>query len=118
MGRGPYRIGRNAEGHRLPTPQIDHVHRPGHGHRDMDVVVEIGGTQSEDARIAVPAIAHDGFEECSLKGTAQIVNAETQRRVLTRIRKSARREPKTERVGEPVQKNVVPDAAWGKLDKL
>ncbi len=84
----------------------------------MDVVVEIGRAQSEDAGIAVPAIAHNGFEKCSLKGTAQIVNAETCRRFLPRIGKSARREPKTERVWEPVQKKVVPDATWGELDKL
>ncbi len=102
----------------MPTPQIDHVHRPCHGHRDLDVVVEIGGTQSEDARIAVPPIAHNGFEERGLKGTAHIVNAKTRRRVLPRIGKSARGEPETERVGEPVQKNVVPDATCGKLDKL
>jgi hypothetical protein len=84
----------------------------------MDVIVEIGRTQSKDAWIAVPAIAHNCFEKCGLKGTAQIVNTESRRRRLTGIGKSARREPKTERIGEPIQKNVMPDATWGKLDKL
>ncbi len=68
------------------APQINHTLRPGHGHLDGDVIVEIGGAHNQRARIAIPAIAHDRLYKRGLKRIANVVRKASGGGRLARLR--------------------------------
>jgi hypothetical protein len=77
---------------------------------DLDISLQVSGTQEENPRITIAAIANNRFQERDLERLANMVDAESLRRPLPRVRESAGGKAVSESIRKAAQENMVPDA--------
>jgi hypothetical protein len=106
-------IGRHAEGDGVAATQINQIEARPDRDRDMDIVVQILGAQEQRARIAIPQVTNDGFEESNLECLTDIIDTEAAHRLFPRIGEPARREAEAQRIRKAVEEDMVPDTADG-----
>ena len=80
---------------------------------DVNIVLEVGGTENKWTRITVFEVSDDRFQEGDFKRLANVVDPETLCLALPRVGESARREAESQWIRETIKENMVPNATSG-----
>ncbi len=115
MRARPHGVGRHAESDGVAALQIHQVETYLDGDVDMDIGVEIMGAEGQRTRIAVPQVTDDCLQERDLEGLADVLHAETLRRLPAGIGEPAGCEAEPQRIRKAIEEDMVPDAADGRV---